>query len=206
MLVTEREIGYDLEIQENITIQELRKQYWEGIIIWINASGTSPEGKPGEYRCVMDFHGKIKYLEKELPGATANQAMIHGAIDAVNCIQKPMRVFLCAPAALGYESAFKGKGVNSDLLQELFKMLLKKGCQVTEVRYTGGADLIRKHVLSCNPDHTKLDELNKKEQQGRDYYRTKIYGECIEKVVAVLKKNHIDDSVIQEILQIKNNL
>ena len=77
---------------------------------------------------------------------------------------------------------------------------------MTEVRFMGGADLIRKFVLSCNPDHTKLDELNKKEQQGRDYYRMKIYGECIDKVVDILKKNHIDDSVIQEIMQIKNNL
>ena len=203
MLVTEKEIGYDLEIQENITIEELRRQYWEGIMIWLNASGASPEGKGGAYRCVMDFHGNVKYMEKELPGATANQAMIQGAIDAVSCVQKPMRVFICAPTALGYESAFKGKGVNSGLMQELFKLLLKKGCQVTEVRFTGGADLLRRYVLSCDPGHTKLDELNKKEQQGKNYYQTKIYGECIEKVVAVLKKNHIDDFVIQEIMQIK---
>lgn len=206
MLVTEREIGYDLEIQENTTVEELRKQYWEGIIIWLNASGTSPDGKSGSYRCVMDFHGNVKYLEKELAGATANQAMIQGAIDAVDCIQKPMRVFLCAPGALGFESAFRGKGVNSDLLQELFKLLLKKGCQVTEVRFIGGADLIRKFVLSCNPDHTKLDRVIQKEQQGRDYYRAKIYDECMEKVVAVLRKNHIDEAVIREIMQIKNNL
>ncbi|MBR1853639.1 MAG: hypothetical protein IJ794_10960 [Lachnospiraceae bacterium] len=202
MFVAEKEIGYDLEIQENMSIEELRKRYWEGIIIWLNASGTSPDGKPGEYRCAMDFHGKVKYLEKELPGATANQAMIHGAIDAVACIQKPVRVFICSPVALGYESAFKGKGVNSGLMQELFKLLLKKGCQVTEVQFIGGADLIKKFVLSCNPDHTKLDRAIQKEQQGRDYYRAKIYGECMEKVVAVLRKNHIDEAIIREVMQI----
>ena len=34
-MVFEAEIGYEYEIQENITIDELREAYIDGIIIWV---------------------------------------------------------------------------------------------------------------------------------------------------------------------------
>ena len=59
-MILPEEIGYECEIQENISIDELRKDYKESIIIWLNGSGTSPDGKSGAYRCVLDYKGHTK--------------------------------------------------------------------------------------------------------------------------------------------------
>lgn len=75
-MILPEEIGYECEIQENVSAEDIKQVYDDGIIIWLNGSGTSPEGKPGAYRCVLYYKGHAKFLEKELAGATANQVMI----------------------------------------------------------------------------------------------------------------------------------
>ena len=70
--------------------------------------------------CLMiDYMGHVKYMEKQLPDATANQAMIMGAIDAAQCVNKPIRLYLISPVALGFANGLKGKGSNGDLIQQL---------------------------------------------------------------------------------------
>ena len=125
-MITKRDIGFESETLENISVDDIRKQYEDGIIIWLHASGSSPYDEAGCFRCVLDYKGKVKYLYDELPGATANQAMIRGAIAAVNCINSPKRIYLVVPTQLGFVGAFKGKGVNCDLLTELLGIVLEK--------------------------------------------------------------------------------
>ena len=114
-MIGAEEIGYEYEIQENTSIERIRNEYCDGVILWINGSRKSLEGKMAKYRCVLDYKGHTKYIEKELPGATAKQAMLIGAIEAMECVTKQVRIFLVVPTQLGFAKCFKGKGVNEIL-------------------------------------------------------------------------------------------
>ncbi len=193
-MVTEKEIDYYNELQENTDVESLRSQYADGIIIWINGSGSNPSC-PGCYRYVLDYNGHVKYTEKELPGATANQAMIIGATDAINCITAPKRIYLVSGTALGFAKAFKGKGVNEKALQELLESVKNKNCQLTEVQFYNGADKIRKFVYECNPNRGLVPE--KKD------YKTIVFEDCLKKVTRVLEKYHVDSGIIAEVNELK---
>ena len=154
-MISPEMIDYQNEIQENIDIETLRKEYQDGLIIWLNGSGASPNGKAGSYRCVLDYMGHTKFVEKELLGATANQTMINGAIDAVACVNRPMRLYLISATTLGFTKGFHGKGPNVTLIQQLYKLIKDKGCQLTTIQFVNGGELIKKFVYSCRPN--KLD-------------------------------------------------
>ena len=200
-MITKRDIGFESEILENISVDDIRKQYEDGIIIWLHASGSSPYDEAGCFRCILDYKGKVKYLYDELPGATANQAMIRGAIAAVNCINSPKRIYLVAPTQLGFVGAFKGKGINCDLLTELLGIVLEKRCQITEVLYINAGTEIRRFI-----ENTKLAAMSKEaisaKKEVKDY-RQVIYEECINKVVGILESKGIHGDIISEIKELK---
>ena len=209
-MILAEEISFESEIQENICVEDIRKEYSEGIIIWLNGSGTSPDGKSGSYRCVLDYRGHVKFMERQLPGATANQTMIIGAIDAIQCINKPLRVYLISPAALGFVNGFKGKGPNGSLIQQLCECIKEKDCQLTEVQFINGGNEIKKFIYSCNPDKAKMSEYEKQQnekQKSKEMYREKykesIYNECLLKVIQVLTENGVDNSLIEMIREIR---
>lgn len=205
-MILAEEIGYECEIQENISIEDIRKEYAEGIIIWLNGSGSSPDGKSGSYRCVLDYRGHVKFMERQLPGATANQTMITGAIDAIQCVNKPLRVYLIAPTALGFVNGFKGKGPNGSLIQQLCESIKEKGCQLTEVQFVNGGDAIKKFVYLCNPDKSGLHAYEKQreeKQKAKKSYKEIVYNECLSKVIQVLAKNGVDNSLIEAIREIR---
>lgn len=202
-MVTTDEIGYECEIQENVSVDDIRKAYEDGIIIWLNSSGTSPEGKAAAYRCVLDYKGHAKYLEKDLPEATANQAMIIGAIDAIMCVNRSLRLYLIAPVALGFVNGFKGKGVNGNLIQQLCECIKDKNCLLTEVQFINGGNAIKKFLYSCNPDKAKVALNNKVQEDRKNRYKEMIYNECLLQVEKILARNGIGENIINDIREIK---
>lgn len=197
------EIGFECEMQENISCDGLRDTYKDGIIVWISGSGKTPDGKPAKYRCVLDYLGNVKYLEKELQEATANQAMIMGAVDAIRCVKKPFRIYLIAPTSLGFAAAFKGKGANVELVQELFQIVKEKEAALTEVQFLGGSDSIKKFIYSCNLDDLSRREDERKQEDKKNRYKEIIYKECLLKVERVLRARGVAEEIIQEVYKIK---
>lgn len=202
-MILPEEIGYECEIQENISVDELREDYKEGIIIWLNGSGTSPDGKSGAYRCVLDYKGHTKYIENQTLGATANQSMLMGAIEATKCVNKPLRIYLIAPTALGFVNGFKGKGPNGALIQQLCEIIKEKNCFLTEVQFKNGGVSIKDFVYSCNPNKKEVEHYQKKQEEKANWYKEKIYRECLEQVEKVLVRSGIDNHIIDEIKRIR---
>lgn len=202
-MILPAEIGYECEIQENISLDDLREAYKDGIIIWLNGSGTSPDGKPGAYRCVLEYKGHTKFIEKQVPGATANQSMLMGAIEAVKCVNKPLRIFLISPTALGFASGFKGKGPNYSLVEQLCEDIKEKDCVLTEVQFINGSASIKKFVYSCNPNQSDVEQFQRKQEEKSNRYKEIIYRECLLKVEDVLANHGIDKSIIEAIRGIR---
>ena len=194
-MVSQKVVEYNYEMQQNISASELREQYKDGVIVWLNASGGFANGGNGCYRCALDYKGSVKYMEKDLSGTTANQAMIKGAIDAISRITMSKRIFLISPTQLGFLGAFKGKGVNSQYLQDLLSLINQKQCQLTEVQFINGADEIKRLLRQYAPNKKVFDE--KKD------YKLIIYEDCLKNVVRVLERNMVDQNVIEEIKNLK---
>lgn len=203
-MITAEDIGYEVELQENTSIERIRNVYKDGIIIWVNGSGTSPGGKTGTYRCVLEYQGKTIYIEDNLPGATANQVMIIGATEAIKHVTKPMKLYLVAPTALGFVKGFKGNGINSSLIQELCKTVHAKACQLTEVQFLDGADAIKEFIFSCNSDKKQLEAYERKKEDKKNIYKEIIYNECLTQVIQILKTNNVDAMVLEKIAKIKS--
>lgn len=205
-MISKQDIEFESDVQENVTIEDVREEYSDGVIIWLNGSGASPSGKPGAYRCVLDYMGHIKYMEKKLEGATANQAMIIGATDAIQCINKPVRLYLVCTTALGLARGFRGSGPNGSLVQKMYELIKKKECTLTEVQCINCGDVIKEFVYSCNPDESKHSDYEKSKADKRKYkqqYKDILYNECISQVVEVLRTNNVSSYIIDEVRKIK---
>lgn len=202
-MVLAEEIKYECEIQENISVADLRNAYKDGIIVWMNGSATSVDGKSAKYRCVIDYWGQVKYLEKEFFETTVNQAMIKGVIDAVMCVNKPFRIYLVTPSALGFASAFKGKGTNVELLQQLFERIKEKGITLTEVQYMTGKEEMKKFIYSCNIGGSKIKKDKKQQENKNNKYKEIVYRECLTKVEKILVSKGVEHSVVEEIRKLR---
>ncbi len=208
-MISKEALNYELELQENTDIDSICESFAGYIILWITGSGRSTEDGDGYYRCLLQFNDYTKYIEGPAPNATANQAMIYGACECIKRVTKPSKVAIISATALGFESAFKGKGPNAALLQQLYENMKRKGCSFTEVRYLNGADTIKSYVYQKSGD-PRLSQLKQTEQNRKkgyvSSYKQNVYNECIQKVIAILEKNQVSDAVISQVKAITDNI
>lgn len=132
--------------------------------------------------------------------------MIHGAIDAIRCVNKSLRIYLISPVALGFANGFKGKGVNGKLIQQLCECIKEKKCLLTEVQFINGGNIIKNFVYSCNPDKEKVALYNKVQEDKKKQYKEIIYRDCLMQVEQILRENGINDSIIKKVRGIKPRL
>lgn len=128
-----------------VTINKLKEDLKDGIIIWTTGSGASPSGN-SHYKCGIELHGHLKVVTGDAGTYTANQVAILGVTECIGCINKPSQVYLVSAMALGLKKGLSGIGANKVLVQELLGKILKKGCQLTEVHYQNGAGSIKRYL------------------------------------------------------------
>lgn len=129
--------------------------------------------------------------------------MLMGAIEAVKCANKSLRIYLIDPTALGFVNGFKGKGPNGALIQELCEIVKDKNCFLTEVQYKNGGVSIKDFVYSCNPNKKAVGLYQKKQQEKANWYKEKIYRECLTQVEEILVRRGVDNNIIEEIKRIR---
>lgn len=216
-MVKAEELGYEKEELGNISIADIKKAYSDGIIIWLTGSGASPTSKYSRYSSLMEYKGHTKYFEGTIESNSPNRAMIRGAIVAASNISKTMHVYIIAPTTLGYLNAFKGKGDNGELLQELFSILKERKCSLTETVISSGGDMIKQYIKSQNSEelskHSEVENAsiaNGQKQNGNAYQLTEkqkrfkqiVYKECLSKVKVILEKYGANEKMINEIMNV----
>ena len=190
--VTAEEIGYEEEILENLSVEDIRKEYGGELLIWISASGSSFSRPEGTYYALLDYKGHREYREKSLPGESANRMMIHGMIDTIRSLKRACQIRLIVPARLGFEAGFRGKGTNVELLQEALRAVREKECRLTVLFFPGGADLIRAEVMAASG---RIDER----KSAGNRYKDMIWRECLMRVTELLRRRGVDPAVIEEV-------
>lgn len=211
-MISSKEINYESELIDNITIEDIKNNYSDGFIIWLHGSGASDESGTSTYKCVLEYKSNLMFFSGKIDGNSPNRAMIEGAIEAVGHVNLPKRIYIIAPTQLGYLGAFKGKGVNGERLQELFEKVKEKNCFLTEVCIASGGDMLKKYT--GNSQNVKDEKCSKSyiensinrnmaasEKQNR--YKRMIYNECVSKVISILSKYSVDEKIINEINEIE---
>lgn len=208
-MISKDALNYELELQENTDVDSVRASYAGYIILWVTGSGRSTEDGDGYYRCLLQFNDYTKYIEGPAPNATANQAIIYGAFECIKRVTKPSKVAIISATALGFENAFKGKGPNAALLQQLYEEMKSRGCSLTEVRFLNGADEIKSYMYQKSGDQRLIRSKQKEQDRRSGYvssYKQTVYAECIRKVVAILEKNHVSEDIVNQIKDISDNM
>ena len=205
-MITRQSIGYELELWENSDIDNLVDVHEDDVLVWVTGSADMSHG--GHARYVIEYKGKKRFTNLTIDeDVTANQAYIKGILHAVSRITKPSRICVITAATLGFEMAFKGKGANASLMKELYSLLTEKACQLTEVRFSKGAGMIKAYINEASGSDFYQKEEKRKELEKKDHissYKRQVYEECLAKVCKVLKANDIDEAVIEQVMEIKS--
>lgn len=205
-MITKEQIGYELEIEENVSVEDIRKAHPTDFLVWLSGSGQSPNGSHATYRYLVERGSRHDFVKGEVSDATANQAFIYGLINAVSRLTKPVRIFAISPTSLGFETAFKGKGVNHAILQELYELLAEKQCTITEVRFINGANAIKTHIYANSDDPRLIQEKKEQDTRQKEYkynYKATVYQECLSKVASILASHNVSDEIINIVMDIK---
>ncbi|MBQ8008951.1 MAG: hypothetical protein IJ256_05470 [Bacteroidaceae bacterium] len=131
-------------------------------------------------------------MEGNVPGASPNQAMLDGAVEAVGMIKKPSNVRLISSCPLGFKAGFRGKGPNADRVQRLLEKIKERG-HTLSFSLTD-ADVIKGWIS---------ENSGKKFEDKTEKYKRVIYAECIEKVIEILEEYGVDENVITQVKRIE---
>lgn len=132
---------------------------------------SNEENKPGFWETLTVIEGNKKYQSGEGFNTSCNRMIIQGLIEAVKNLEKPSNIKIVTHALIGAKSAKKGKGVNKDLLQELFN-LIDKG----EHRASLISDPDKMKKLVWLPDNQKINiEPDTKKEKTVSLY---VKGSC----------------------------
>ena len=84
------------------------------------------ENKNGRYYVILKCKGREKEISKSSNHTTASRMILEGAIEATKNLKWPCRIKFFSHTTVGIERFNKSqKGVNSDLLRELFDLIIE---------------------------------------------------------------------------------
>lgn len=193
-MITATDINYSEEPYENLSVPDIHTLATGDIIIWCSGSGAGEGRSYGTFYVLLDNgKGHCKYLEKDVPGASPNQAMLDGALEAVSMIKKPCSIRLISACPLGFSAGLRGKGSNADRVQSLLRLIAEKGHRLSFS--LADANVIKGWIT---------EKSGKKIEDKTEKYKKLIYAECIRRVVEVLEENGVDETVIALVKRIKH--
>ncbi|EHN68008.1 hypothetical protein [Aliivibrio fischeri] len=102
----------------------------------------------GFYASQLEYNGRLKNIQGNLSDTTANRCVIVGCIEAVSLLKEACDVEIFTSTKIGVEKYALDKGVNKDLIGELIKLLITKGCKYQFTTLEGQGDWINKKI--CN--------------------------------------------------------
>ena len=71
------------------------------------------------------------------------------------------------------------------------------------MQFVNGGAPIKKFIYSCNPNKEEVAQYRKTQEEKGNWYKEKIYRECLAKVEKVLVNRGVDNSIIDEIRRIR---
>lgn len=203
------DIKYSLVTEERDSVWSLRDKYKDTVIIWIYTS-RDKETKIATYFYLIECNGHKKLSTRNIYGISLNQAMIQGMIDAMSNLDPSFisgnkKVSFITSRHVGFQGAIQGKGKNASSIQLIFDLALKKEYDITEVYCKGGEILIAMYLEyhDTSGEISRAYERQEGEKNVRREAAEASYEMCLGKVISLLKKNNVEQKIINEVQQIR---
>lgn len=88
------------------------------------------EERCGAWVALLCFKGREKVICGERNNATDKRMLITGITEAVKCLKEPCHVKVFTSGNFGLQNFHKGKGVNKDIIKQLFEILIARNHSV----------------------------------------------------------------------------
>ena len=108
-------------------VYDFIKDHQEDVVIF-GYGGANTDTERGYYRIGLAYKMRLRVVEDQMPGRSANRCMLQGMLAAAQHIKKPCHVIIYTSVSLGFTKAKKGKGPNLDLCNAIEECLKEKGC------------------------------------------------------------------------------
>ena len=185
------------------SFEDIEKRYYDNVIIWV--AGSSPYGEDfSAYYVLLQYKEHKEFMYGRVKEATPNQAALIGVKKALEKMNKPMTVCVVDTTLLGFKGAKRGKGINCEYALSAFDVLIEKHCKMIEVCWGKSSPKLKHYIIENDIENvSKSNDIYTSIDDGKKYYKDRIYTECISKVEKILKDNNVDKKIIDEVLQIK---
>lgn len=196
-------VDYIYDDHDYDSFEEIEKKYYDNVIIWV--SGSSPYGEDfSAYYVLLQYKEHKEFMYGRVKDATSNQAALIGIKQALEQMKKPMTICVVDTTLLGFKGAMRGKGINCEYALSVLDVLIEKNCKMIEVCWGKSYPKLKNYIMESD-----IENISKKEDcytgldEGKAYFKDRIYRECINKVEKILKSYNVDKKIIDEVLQIK---
>ena len=115
-------------------------------IFIITVCSCNIELKQGSFTRALLWNGKKRINAMSMHNITsANKCALYGLLDGAKNINKAKSVALVSSTYLGFSKCEKGKGVNSNICNQILSELREKGCNdITDIMVKGGTNYLKK--------------------------------------------------------------
>lgn len=176
----------------------------EDTIFIITVCSCNIDLKKGSFTRALLWNGKKKINTESVDNVTSsNKCALYGLLDGVKSINKAKSVALVSSTALGFSKCEKGKGVNSDICNQILSELREKGCDdITDIMVKDGTSYLKEicgiayenHIVktSNNVNVIKL-YLNEEQTKGLERNAARLNIE-VERLIKSLIDEYIDEN------------
>lgn len=186
-------------LADGSSIEEIIRLLNDEISIVVYGSCNFVNGK-GNYHYVMSWKKNSITGEREYEKVTSpNECMLMGIRDAIGRIQKPETINIITSTKLGFSQAFNNKGANSQLINEIYDLLISKGCRFHAYELSGMGSSVQTYVNQFFKDKKIIDKQEQKKFHVKSYEQ-KLREEWLIEIESVMHELNVDQEFIKKVV------
>ena len=200
-LIKPEDIDYQIDEVENTDIKDIISMYDDSILIFVGIS-LHLEDKKCEYITLLQYKEYKKVIQGEATARSTAESYLKGIDAAIENIKDGNRIVVVNHCYIGIKNGFMQKGPNGEFTHTMLQKIKDANCKLTECIFLGGASKINDYIyqFTDQPERkVKKEEIRKKVGE----YRVKVYNECIDDVLKILREEKVDSDIIGRIIGLK---
>ena len=203
-MVKPEDIDYQVDEVENTDIKDIISMYDDSILIFVGIS-LHLEDKKCEYVALLQYKEYKKVIQGEATAKSTAESYLKGLDAAIDSIKDGNRIILVNHCYIGIKNGFKSKGPNGEFTNTLLQKIKDTNCKFTECVFLGGAGKINDYIYQFTEQPERKVKKEKIHKKKVGEYRVKVYNECIDDVINILREEKVDSDIIGRVIGLKKD-
>lgn len=139
-----KKINYNRKsVQKAGSANSLVRLFSNEFIIWISAEKIDDKYCP---LVLLQYKDSFRFIHEKDTFDSRRRAMLRGLIISAGRVKKPSNIYIIADTILFTNMYTNYAAPDDDMLSKVVDIFAKKGCEITEVRFEMGQEIIYKHI------------------------------------------------------------